>query len=70
MRATYKDDSVKGQVTCVGELLANGAVSQELVLDGKCLDSSVQVLNRLSETHHYKVSGLKRGKCVVSWMKS
>lgn len=52
MRATYKDDSVKGQVTGVGELLANGAVSQELVLDGKGLDSTVQVLNRLSETHH------------------
>ena len=47
-RVTYKDDSVKGQVTGIGELLADGTVSEELVLDRGGLDSSIQVLNGLA----------------------
>ena len=45
---TYEDDSVESQVAGVGELLADGAESEELVLDGGCLDGVLDVLNGLA----------------------
>ena len=48
VKKTYKDNSIKGQVTGVSELLAEGTESQELVLDDSGSGSILQVLNGLA----------------------
>jgi len=47
-RETYKDNSVQGQVTGIGELFADGAESEELVLNGGGLDGILNVLDGLA----------------------